>query len=61
MGDHILVYGAAGSGKTVSVSQAVRQFVGLGDNHLRYIVHWVNIGIITYIICKYSKLFDESV
>ena len=45
-GDCIFIYGAAGSGKTVSVSQAVRKFVEFKDNHQRYAFHWINIGII---------------
>ena len=48
-GDCIFIYGAAGSGKTVSVSQAIRQFVEINENRTRYVFHWVNIGIISYI------------
>ena len=43
-GGHILVYGMAGSGKTVAVCQAVRQLI-IEENCFRpYGCYWIKIG-----------------
>ncbi|RDD36602.1 Apoptotic protease-activating factor 1, partial [Trichoplax sp. H2] len=44
LGDRVLVSGCAGSGKTVGVSQAVRNLVEKGSHHVKYAIQWVNVG-----------------
>lgn len=41
---YILVYGCGGSGKTIAVSQAIKEFLLLGENKMLYIFQWVTVG-----------------
>lgn len=41
---HILIYGCGGSGKTVAVAQAVKEFLKLKENKKQYVFHWITIG-----------------
>ena len=41
---YILVYGCGGSGKTVAVIQAIKEFLLLEENKKQYVFHWITVG-----------------